>query len=378
MNFAKKMILISPEVLERMKSSNIETPGKETLESQMNKVLSEKNVDDNDKWRHFEQMLQSFVRSASKAREPIQIPIVENDDVGLSNESLPLEKEIISSMGGSKGLSRKASLLLDFLRKSPHISWNDRGIVRIRNHSLVNSNILDLVNDVLKTRKSATSEGWYEFAHLLADLNVPRELIPNNYRWQYIQRIKNGSTRTGSSVKRRNVDDEIASGKIKRNNFNDYSDMRRQNPYHEEVNQEYQEEVSDIEQEEPEVEPEDIDYETSNNHRRRQIPVQLWNHENFQTRFSKRRKVRTEPPPSRLARTREPKKRKVHNGLDLNLPIKVKKKSDRTLNNLNRQDMRKRSLVDSRWYSNYHQTVPRKIIRSQSDQVSSRWRRFDF
>jgi hypothetical protein len=320
MNFAKKMLLISPDALDRLKSTGAEVKSHHSLENQMTEVLANKNIDDNEKWRHFEQMLQSFVKTAAKAREPIHIPIIENYDSREKMQILPLEQEIKSSMGNSKTLNRNASQLLDYLRKSPHISWDNRGIVQIQGRTLPNSNIIDLVNDALKSRKSDTSDGWHDFAYLLAGLNVPRELIPNNYRWQYIQRIKTGIVRTGSKVKRRYHDDSLDSSKVRRHFNNDYSALLRNNPYIQ--NNHYQEEEESGseggEDERSEVQggreddEESLNFKNSDNHRRRKHTSHIWDNENFDTRYSKQRKNRTEIAPSRLARTRVVKKRRKH------------------------------------------------------------------
>jgi hypothetical protein len=280
------MLLISPDALDRLKSTGAEFKSQENLENQMTQVLANKNIDDNEKWRHFEQMLQSFVKTAAKAREPIHIPIIENHDNREKTQILPLEQEIKSSMGNSKTLNRNASQLLGYLRKSPHISWDNRGIVQIQGRTLPNSNIIDLVNDALKSRKSSTSDGWHDFAHLLAGLNVPRELIPNNYRWQYIQRIKTSIVRTDSKVKRRYHDDSLDNRKVKRNFINDYSAFVRKKPYlannqnqgEESGSEGREDERSEVERDENlffreneerrEDDEESLNFENSNNHRR--------------------------------------------------------------------------------------------------------------
>ncbi|KAF4526816.1 hypothetical protein B566_EDAN015143 [Ephemera danica] len=86
-------------------------------------------------------------------------------------------------------LSRKAKLLLHLLSRSSIISWDDSGRVTINNQLLHGSNIIDLLNDVLRNRKHSSPVGWEPFAHVLASLNVPREFINNDQRWTYIQRL---------------------------------------------------------------------------------------------------------------------------------------------------------------------------------------------
>ena len=49
------------------------------------------------------------------------------------------------------------------------------------------SNIVDLVNDALKKRKSFQPVGWKIFARGLNDMIAPMDLIGNPERWTYIQ-----------------------------------------------------------------------------------------------------------------------------------------------------------------------------------------------
>ncbi|XP_044577561.1 uncharacterized protein LOC123260480 [Cotesia glomerata] len=74
-----------------------------------------------------------------------------------------------------------AARLLKRLRSAPAtlISWDDRGLVTIRGKKVARSNITDLLNDVLRSRKSVKAIGRQQFAQVLQTLNIPREYIGN-------------------------------------------------------------------------------------------------------------------------------------------------------------------------------------------------------
>ena len=94
-----------------------------------------------------------------------------------------LENEIIDSV--PKTLKQKARRLLDKIKGT--VSWNDRGEMVYRNVPVPGSNIVDLVNDALRKRKSFQPVGWKMFARGLKDVNAPMDLIGNPERWTYIQ-----------------------------------------------------------------------------------------------------------------------------------------------------------------------------------------------
>ena len=50
--------------------------------------------------------------------------------------------------------------------------------------------MLDLVNDVLRNRKTSSPRGWEYFARGLAHMNIPNELIQNAKRRRVIQQYK--------------------------------------------------------------------------------------------------------------------------------------------------------------------------------------------
>ena len=61
-------------------------------------------------------------------------------------------------------MKRKAQLLVSLLKTNPNVSWEDDGTVKLYGKSIQGSNIIDLVNDVIRHLKGSEPTGWQAFA----------------------------------------------------------------------------------------------------------------------------------------------------------------------------------------------------------------------
>jgi len=81
-----------------------------------------------------------------------------------------------------KSYRARARLLMKHLLDkaiSTRISWNDDGIVTIEGNVVKDSNIMNLVNDAMRERKTTKVAGRAQFARLLRALNIPTVLVGN-------------------------------------------------------------------------------------------------------------------------------------------------------------------------------------------------------
>lgn len=80
-----------------------------------------------------------------------------------------------------KTYAKKGELLFNLLSLSKiKVRWNDDGTVFIENNKITGSNIIDLINDILRPlKKTGDPIGWEEFAKTLKDLNIPLTYIGN-------------------------------------------------------------------------------------------------------------------------------------------------------------------------------------------------------
>ena len=96
----------------------------------------------------------------------------ESDSVTPSQQLSATDKQIIDSV--PKTMQNRAKLLIQELKDhSDVISWNDNGQLVSDGSTIPNSNIVDLVNDVMRKRKGFNPEHSSTFAKALAKINVP-------------------------------------------------------------------------------------------------------------------------------------------------------------------------------------------------------------
>jgi hypothetical protein len=91
-------------------------------------------------------------------------------DMGLSTE------HILTVI--PKHAQNRARALVDILR--PHLQWNDRGEILVRDEPIQNSHIADLVKyTVVRHLSRQLPIGGREYAAVLASINIPRTLVVN-------------------------------------------------------------------------------------------------------------------------------------------------------------------------------------------------------
>ena len=77
-------------------------------------------------------------------------------------------------------MQNRAKLLIQKLKDhSDVISWNDTGQLVLEGSILPNSNIVHLVNDVMRKRKGFSPEHSNTFAKSLTKINVPEDYLRN-------------------------------------------------------------------------------------------------------------------------------------------------------------------------------------------------------
>ena len=74
---------------------------------------------------------------------------------------------------------RAKSLIQKLKDHSDLISWNDNGQLVLEGSIIPNSNVVDLVNDVMRKRKGFNPEHSNTFAKALAKINVPEDYLRN-------------------------------------------------------------------------------------------------------------------------------------------------------------------------------------------------------
>ena len=229
MEHTRKMALVDPRLLESLRPpppppTNTLDRVLRGLDGEMSSVLDRTDLDEGDKVKLYNQILLRYNTMANKrVKQPTRVVVVNDDgtaaaaaaatttttrDGGTATAAAaePLaaigtDADIVESV--PKTLKNKALRLLKRLRNDPSSQWNDRGELIIEGSAISGSNMMDLVNDVLRKRKQSDPVGWRPFAKHLKRINLPLELVGNVDRRQYMQQTTPGSSPRWSDRVRR-------------------------------------------------------------------------------------------------------------------------------------------------------------------------------
>jgi hypothetical protein len=166
MEHARKLVLVDPmQVRPTIKDVYLSN-----LDKDISTILNSKTSD--------EEKVKLYMESLRKYRK------IDKDMRPTPPSTQNMQQEVIDSIQPS--LQYKAKRLLDRIKNDNIGEWNNIGELIFRQTVIPNSNIVDLVADVLKSKSTEHPTGWKEFANILKETNIPRELINNTERWKYI------------------------------------------------------------------------------------------------------------------------------------------------------------------------------------------------
>ena len=200
------MALVDPRLLETLRTP-IQSPSDANLrdlDSEMTSILDKTGIDVSEKVRLYNQTLLRYndmVKISSnkptpvvvvKEKEPTMTADIKGEVVTILPEALQekesqlvsrLEREVRMTL--PKTLQEKGCQLVSRLKTT---KWNDRGEWLHEGVAIPGSNIVDLIHDLLRNRKTADPIGWQQFASQMHAANLPMELVGNVARRQHIQK----------------------------------------------------------------------------------------------------------------------------------------------------------------------------------------------
>ena len=214
----KKMALVEPRLLENLQQHQIHQPHHQPhamldsklceLDQAMQDILNQKEVSQEEKLKLYQRSLQKYLLFKDKV-EPPAVQLIGDASVqptsevtatppqpkGNLEDKEAIEVEIIQS--APKNLRRKASLLMRKLKQDNNITWNAKGEFVYKGGVVPNTHIHDLVQDVLRKRKTHVPHGWQIFAKALKESNIPQDLVGNHDRWHWMneEQLKNRATK---------------------------------------------------------------------------------------------------------------------------------------------------------------------------------------
>ena len=187
------MVLVPQEVYDTFMNQKNQPKAEEHVEPEekLHDLLQDKQLSSDNKMKLYNHELQKIMDSNNFTKSETIEQDADSDDEEISfaahDDKSRIEKEVLASLPCS--LQTKGKLLLERL-KANNISWNTTGELVINSQRYDGTNIIDLVNDIMRNRKYSAPFGWQIFADQLIRLNVPQEMVVNKSRWNYIQKRK--------------------------------------------------------------------------------------------------------------------------------------------------------------------------------------------
>ena len=206
MEHARKMALVDSRMLDTLRSPppSTDTLGKkvQALDDEMKTILDRKDLDDRTKVTLYNQVLQLYnVLSDKHVKEPERVVTVNESGTGagavgagategaVGAPATGIEADVVDTV--PKTMQGKARRLMEHLKRD--IAWTARGELIHEDVPVAGSNVVDLVNDLLRKRKTDPT-GWQPFARQLRAMNLPMELVGNVTRRAYIRQATTPTT----------------------------------------------------------------------------------------------------------------------------------------------------------------------------------------
>ena len=175
--FVNDMILKTRNQHQQTVSPNVKKAA--NLDDDISEVLKRRDVNVYDKAKLHSQVLQQYLY-AKETINPTQAPPPVVFDTK-SSPSLYSDDSIIDTV--PKQYKTRAVNMFRFLHKNDRIGWEEDGRVNYNGQPIPGSNITDLINDQMRSRKNINPHGWQQFSSsALKLMNVLTDLIGNKRR----------------------------------------------------------------------------------------------------------------------------------------------------------------------------------------------------
>ena len=145
------------------------------LDREMIDVLQREDLSSEEKANQYDQLLQRYRKYDDKYhnRPPKRVQIVKQisekedevqgieGDVSAKASTDEVEQEILQSV--PKSMEDRAKLIIQRINADNNMQWNDSGEFIYKGEKYKGTNMVDLVNDILRKRKRFNPVGWQVF-----------------------------------------------------------------------------------------------------------------------------------------------------------------------------------------------------------------------
>lgn len=206
MEHAKKMMLVDPKLMESAPNvvdtprsivgvtqpeSNVIDMTLTSLNKGLHDILQRDNIHVDEKVKLYSNILQQYLTMRQKQKDVYALPsavTITSAPPSSEEESkqlLQIQQQVIDSV--PKPMQKNAKMLLDRVKQDPRLGWTPRGELIVEEQVIPQSNIIDLINDLLRKRKNFNPQGWRELSRKLYEGNVPTNLIRNADRLSFMR-----------------------------------------------------------------------------------------------------------------------------------------------------------------------------------------------
>jgi hypothetical protein len=193
----------TPEMSPLLRPSAFETPEKSLmkrtitdLDSEMDNILQNTSITEDEKLKLYSQALRQRMAFQNQltVQAPIKVEINGKEKLPLHMEKMALD--IISGVPVTAQV--KARRIIDMMKSHPNvISWNDKWELVHEGTPVQGTNIVDLVNDMVREKKNFDPPGASTLLQGLKKINFPQTYIGNETRRRQMRGI---STTTPTKV----------------------------------------------------------------------------------------------------------------------------------------------------------------------------------
>ena len=221
MKFTKRMVLVPEEFMKMLehKEALMTTPETKKmirLEKQMDGILGDTSESEDKKVSQHNQNLQQFLDVNEKKRDFIPTVKIYQENpsppevLASASSSSSSDNQVQTNPTDEKQSSLSENEILESIPKSSRslaqsminrlkanrdqLTWNNKGEMVVDGTPVSGSNIIDLINDQLKSRKTFNPTGWKTFTESLDKINMPKYLMRNEKRRNYLSLLNNQET----------------------------------------------------------------------------------------------------------------------------------------------------------------------------------------
>ncbi|KAK3929580.1 Histone transcription regulator 3-like protein [Frankliniella fusca] len=185
------MILVPHESVAKLNDPTPSTTETQlsALDNEMELIMRKKYADDSLKWKLYNEALQRYLHFNNERKKPVRIS-VEDFSLDDTGDTALIRQQLAAAM--PKTYKAAALRLYDYLSTTgSRVTWDSSGLVCLEGTPVTNSNIIDLISDLTRSRKNFEPVGVLNFIKTLSTLNIPLELIPNEKRRVAIIQARN-------------------------------------------------------------------------------------------------------------------------------------------------------------------------------------------